>query len=183
MKLFIYVGFFLIFITNPSRAEPSASIEWLMGEPASLFDIGMMRMRIANKEKWTPKLMEEIQGEKLKLGDSGLGSVLYNWDENKITIRVLLRGEPTENMCKSVLNKYKKIISPFPEGSEYSYAFITHYFQHISYTKQSRPKDLGRNISKLLLFTVGISEKVGGKGIYCSSPLGSYVPSIQKFGF
>ncbi len=183
MRLIPCIGLLLLCVTTDIRAEPSASIKWLMNEPASMFDLGMLRMRSSNKDFWTPELMEELHGEKLTLGDLGVGSVVYSWDENTISITAPLIGEATENKCKGALSKYKQIISPWFDESVLFGGFTATAFEHINYANKSRPKDLNENLGKLLVLTVGISERLGGKSIYCSSRLGSDVPSFVKFGF
>jgi len=178
---------FIIAVSAISNTEaaPSTSVKWLMNEPASLFDIGMVRMRIDNRERWTPELMKELNGKNLKLDNFGVGSVVYNWDENIITIGVGLIGNPTEDLCKDALGKYKKVISPVSKDSNLRYVFMSNDFEHINYTSKSRPKNMDENISKLFVFTVGISDKPGfeGRTISCSSRFDSDTPTVKKFGF
>lgn len=181
-----------IFFVVSLNAEPTPSVKWLIDEPASLFDIGMMRMRNSNKTRWIPALMNKIKGLKLKLSDPGsvlgVGSVVYDFDENIITITVSLIGNPTEQMCANILKKYKDIIAPPMSFGSYPRLTIalTSCFGHVNYSVARRPEDLDDNILKIIKVTVGISEKQGwaeGKTIYCSSGLFDDTPSFTKFGF
>ena len=49
-KSFGLLIFILSMTASPVRAEPSPAVQWLMNEPASLFDIGMIRLEKKIKE-------------------------------------------------------------------------------------------------------------------------------------
>ena len=166
------------------QAEPSTSVKWLMNEPASLFDIGTIQMRMKNQNQWTPKLIEKITTYKLKPKNVGFGSVVYSFDKNTITVGAYFIGEPNKKTCSAVLQEYKKII--IPSGSEkMRYKFASNTFSHINYINGGKSENLSEEISKLFVYTIGISkqEKIGGKSIFCISNINSDTPIFQKFSF
>ena len=176
-------------------AEPTPSVSWLMNEPASLFDIGMMRMRQNNHKWWIPELMEEIAGSGLKLWKVQLESVEYSWDDNEITISVYLLGPPKENICSQVLAKYKnkviaqtgKTFGTTPEKlrkmlREWAVKEVTSHFHHVNYTTKRRPKDLDENLLKIIVFVVVLSEaeNFGGDTLLCKNKLFEDTPTYVK---
>lgn len=189
IRLLIFVGYFLVLISNESRAEPPESFKYLINEPASLFDIGMMRMHISNKEEWIPRLIENIQGENLTQGDLSL-PVYYNGGDNKIRITAGFYGDPTEKKCERVLNEYKNIIVPFgrklvsgvPE-TRYIQLVRGFYSADRDHSSQVLPKDFGIDLGKSVLVSVlifGETPSVSpGKVINCSSGFESDVTSFR----
>lgn len=172
-----------------ASAEPTPAVRWLMNEPASLFDIGMMRLREVNKLSWTPAFLAEITKRNLNLTHyerSWLGGAVYSWDDNIISIDVSLLGAPTEVLCSTALGIYKDVISPNRESSrELAVLFLTHFFDHINYNSARRPKDLHENLANVLIFSVGISDSrdpITNSTIFCTSKLFDSVPTFKKYG-
>jgi hypothetical protein len=181
MRLLIFVGCFFVLMSTQSKAEPPESIKWLMNEPATLFDIGIMKMRIQNKEEWIPKLMEKIQDENLKQDKIAPTLVHYHWGLNKIRIAAIFRGDPTEERCERVLNQYKNIISPYSEVPEFKYSFILFNFGSAS-NRQSGPEGFERNVGKSVSVNVVIFADISNsprKSISCSSGFESDVTSFR----
>jgi len=187
----IFVGYFLVLISDdevPKMPEPPESFKSLINEPASLFDIGMMRMHISNKEEWIPRLIENIQGENLTQGDLSF-PVYYNGGDNKIRITADFYGDPTEKKCERVLNEYKNIIVPFgrklvsgvPE-TRYIQLVRGFYSADRDHSSQVLPKDFGIDLGKSVLVSVvifGETPSVSpGKVINCSSGFESDVISF-----
>jgi hypothetical protein len=185
----------LVVILAPGlvAAEPTPGVRWLMNEPASLFDIGMMRLRDSNKSWWTPAALEEISKRNLPLTHNdrgGVGAAVYSWNENAISLDLSLLGAPTEPLCSTALDIYKNVISPTrstasPASRELTIRFLTGVFDHVNHTGANRPKDLDANLINLIVFTVGISDSrdsVTSNTIFCSSKLFDTVPTFQKYG-
>jgi len=151
-------------------AESASSVRWLMEQPTSLFDLGMLRLRQQNKEKWTSALDAKTKSIGVLLDDLGASSVSYDQDSNIITITASFTAPFFERVddkfCTSMLNEYKKIISPYSKD-------LPKEFDHVGYVDRSRPKDLNENISRMLMLTIRISEPrvLGGKSRSCSSKM------------
>jgi hypothetical protein len=168
----------LIFDISPCAAEPAASVRWLMDQPTSLFDLGMLRLRQRNKEEWTPELNMKSKNKGVLPEDVGVNGAVYDADRNIITILAAFIAPYIEGVdekfCASILVEYKNIIArnkkDIPAG-----------FDHIGYPDRARPKDLDENINKLLVFTVRISQPkvLGGKTMLCSTGMDWEKPTFQ----
>ena len=178
----IFVGYFLVLISDdevPKMPEPPESFKSLINEPASLFDIGIMRMHISNQEEWIPTLIENIQGENLTQ-DAVLIPVFYSGGDNKIRITASFYGDPTMKKCERVLNEYKNIIVPFGRqlvyevpGARYIQLVGEFYSADKDHPSQVLPKDFGIDLGKSIVVSVIIFEETPppspGKVIHCSS--------------
>jgi hypothetical protein len=173
------LAFYSFFDAPPCSADPASSTRWLMDQPASLFDLGILRLRQRNKEEWTPELDMKSKDKGILLDNLGINNVVYNSDNNTIAIMaafiVPYVEKVNEKLCASILGEYKNIISRsrnnLPTG-----------FDHIGYSDRARPKDLNDNINKILVFTIRISEPrvLGGKTISCSIGMDEESPHFQK---
>lgn len=174
-------------VISSALGEPTPSMRWLMNEPASLFDIGMMRLREFNRIVWTPELAERVSRRGLKLTpreQRSLGNAVYNFDENTISLSAVFGGVPTEAVCSEVLEMYKDTIV-LKSDPKFATLDLASFFGHINYTTARRPKDLDEQLVKLFVFTVGITDgnRPGeGNTVFCSSRLSERTPSFTKFG-
>ncbi len=173
-------------------AEPTPSVRWLMNEPASLFDIGMMQLRDANKFWWTPAAMEELSKRNLNLilnDRGGVGSAVYSWGENLITLDLPLLGAPTEALCSTALEIYKNVVSPHradatASSRQMAMLLLAHFFDHVNYSSTRAPKDLHENLTNVIIFSVGVSESRDpvANTIFCKNKLFDSVPTFTKYG-
>ena len=68
-----------------ARAEPGPVGRWLMNEPASLFDLGMIRLNMEAKTWERPHDTFNIE-MKEAYGGIPLYFAKYDWDENRIAV-------------------------------------------------------------------------------------------------
>ena len=163
---------FILFITiGICKAEPVPSVNYLMNEPASMFDIGLMRLKTAFNNH---------------VGDWKIGGIepklyaYYDWNKNRIFINVsygFYNETPkylttqVENMIllfKKTLFGLDDIGMPDPQvGSSTLYR----YFDHDSYQSQNRPKNLGIELDSIT--EIGVAVWISGKDKppICESPL------------
>ncbi len=173
------LAFCSFFGAPPCSADPASSARWLMDKPASLFDLGMLRLRQRNKEEWTAELNMKTKSKGVLPEDVGVNGVVYDLDRNIITILAAFSAPyieaVDEKFCTSILVEYKNIIARYKKD-------ITAGFDHIGYSDHSRPKDLDENISKILVFTVRLSQPrvLGGKIMSCSTGMDWEKPTFQK---
>lgn len=171
--------FFSCFDASPCSADPASSARWLMDQPASLFDLGILRFRQRNKEEWTRELDLKSKDKGVLLDDLGINNVVYNSDNNTISIMAAFIVPYVENvdekLCASILGEYKNIISRSRHD-------LPTAFDHIGYSDRARPKELNDNINKLLALTVRISEPkvLGLKAITCFIGLDEEQPHFRK---
>lgn len=188
------LAWLLLVVLGPAlvAAEPTPSVRWLMNEPASLFDIGMMRLGDANKFWWTPVALEEPSKRHLNLvlnDRGGVGSAVYTWDENLITLDLPLLGTPSEALCSTALDIYKNVVSPHhadasASSRQMAMLLLTHFFDHVNYSSTRAPKDLHENLTNVIIFSVGISESRDpvANTIFCKNKLFDSVPTFTKYG-
>ena len=146
----------LIVIPLMAHAEPTKTINWLMNEPISLFDWGIYK---------TDKKLAE-----LKIASSAFtaeffaGSAAYDWDANRIRLRVLLYGKGTEAECLANLKVAKAGFLSFTwtEKSQLRAAAIVFQdlFSHEGgYKSKGTPVDIGDEIAKIATIEVDIFVK------------------------
>lgn len=194
----------LMLATAAVQGEPSPTVHRLMDEPASMFDIGMLRLRQENSELWVPRL--KARSAELSLLRKGevfaSESVVYNLKENRISIDVVLSGVPDEALCAKLLREYKDVISPLRIRSpDFAAVLFAGSFDHVNYSISGAPAKWHREIVDIVRVTVGIEEKLtppepgasaeykalrelaGGRVLFCSGPLTSDEVSYTKHGF
>lgn len=77
------------------RAEPGPVGQWLMGEPASLFDIGMITLSTQMLFWSRPDTAYNIKLEEA-YGRTAVYTVNYHWDENRIVVEGWLGKKSNE---------------------------------------------------------------------------------------
>ena len=91
---------FCIALGAPAHSDPDPTANWLMREPATLFDIGILRLELEAQrlqDKWSDKISVHID---------------YSWEENRITIRGSSDGlsghqeQTIENTAKSLCSLF-----------------------------------------------------------------------------
>jgi len=104
---------------HPAAAEPSPTVSYLMNEPASLFDVGLIRMndslrrfnRMHPIDLSEKPMMGLLRGETdLDIENIGFGTLYakYSWDENRINIYALVfaigeEDEANRHVCADLI--------------------------------------------------------------------------------
>lgn len=204
MKLRV-IAMFLALYAPFTIAEPTSTIRWLMNEPASLFDLGMLRLREMNRVLWIPKLLPLLDEGNLKIDRVGLGGVVYSWEKNRINISVSTNGKIDENTCRALLREYKNIIAnqyyslktdqklrkKMVKSSE---SMLASTFDHVNHSSKSGPKRWREKVADIMTITVGIKEMIDvsneasqlaklfdSKSIFCTTPLKQDDITISKY--
>jgi hypothetical protein len=153
-------------------ASPSAAVNALMDEPASLFDIGILRLREQSVQRWEPKIIPFLPRYNLEMQRLGQGSVVYNIDSNLITISLVLYGNPEEAACKEILTQYRNIIANQYDDLEaidkdtwnrmrgFSKTLFVSNFDYVNYSTGILSENWKEELVKIVLITVGIGEKI-----------------------
>ena len=172
---------------SPADAEPSSPINWLMNQPVSLFDLGILRLRLDMEYRYMPELRGKIKHLNLRAPKSeGNSSAVYNFDDNTITLSASLIGEPTERTCSAVLDMLRDIFHYKAEPTDLGLSLIAVPFHRINYSEHGRPEKVDAEIANMIRLTVGISsrEVLGeGRSLSCTRGLWEAAPSYKKFGF
>lgn len=184
MHKFSSLLLFSSILVNSLSADPSNSVRTLMNEPATMFDIGMMRIRSDNHNTWIPKLLVKVKDMPIKLDPNGGNSAVYSFEKNKINISATFIGKPSEETCKNVLKIYKEIIVPSPIIDQKDRnRFLAVQFDHINFSKTAKTDAYYEDMASLYEFTIGIHDGdiYFGKSIFCSSFAWDVSPQITKY--
>jgi len=147
-----------------------------MNEQASLFDIGMLKTRITNKETWTPNLLKTTDSMQLILNKNITdGTVVYHLSDDTITIGVHLLGNPSRELCQDTLRKYKEIIIDKKLSAPYRYTILAKPFLHDGYSMSSQPNNINEELSKRFIFFVSIAKlfRFNSARVTCSTTIDS----------
>ena len=134
---------------NAIRADPGPVVNWLMDEPASLFDVGMLRLDLL-VEGWENHT--EFLEIKQRFGSSSWTNSWYNFEENRIYVTIsVFDGIDVDNagrkaVCRELIDFMSrqagvdlttgKLIWDKMESSSFADSF-----EHRDYTKTSAPSD------------------------------------------
>ena len=150
-----------------AQAEPTRVTRWLMNEPMSMFDWGIYS---------TEKKMAE-----LKITDSIFtvkyftSSALYDWDADRIRLRITFTGKGTDAECTENLKRAKGAFLNFnwneKEQPRVAREVLASLFSHQGgYKSKDLPNDIGEQLANTATFEATVY--VQGEG-------GSYIPKAK----
>ena len=122
---------FLVFVPGHAISAPDAFIKSLMNEPASLFDLGMDRLKKFTTSTLRKRLTSTI-GKKVSVVPE------YNVDKNLIVLRVFLYGGDAQTViiskqkCSSIVLTIRNLLT----------VKIADFFSHNGYQGTGRSKSL-----------------------------------------
>ena len=178
MKRLLLLTMALIVLALPVRAEPGPIGNWLMNEPVTLFDWGMMRAENAADraaefaqewridenwavdETWVP---DRIQWD---------GRVSYSWDNNEIEILVSLLGsgvsrEEPHRSCNHARRMFLAILSGYYDMTNEEsvrdalHAAINRWFSHSGFARLSRDEQLAEKLARIIFVSVRMWAPTG----------------------
>lgn len=157
MLRFLFFLLSIAFCVN-SYSEPTPLVRMLMDTPASMFDLGMLRV-----QKYLDS-RQEFKGY----------YVSFEWDKNRFLIHTTLTDDNlcrTENDCKNFLRKrierdFKSFC--FPADKECRIWSIVSEFSHIGYTTKNFYEDKSDNdavkeLRHIFLLRIDIIKEFAGK--------------------
>ena len=121
----------LLLLPFLATADPGNATRWLMNEPASLMDIGLLRAQIRLDAE--DLLMNSIdyyeENEDIAI-DSSIG---YDFERDTIFVSIYLRNaKRPKGLCKILLKHYVNTVS----------IGLKYWFPHAEYSTEETPKDL-----------------------------------------
>ncbi|MEW6671311.1 MAG: hypothetical protein AB1427_06380 [Thermodesulfobacteriota bacterium] len=151
MKILILIVSLLAAGATPSLAEPDEGASFLINDSVSMLDFGIY------------KLENEIRAIRndltIRFEPPYSAFVDYDWDKNKIMI-VLSYGDPGDPPVKEIKSEITTVVAalkkkfgvtpagdPFEKGG---FSSIGDYFSHRGYTRKNTPRNLRRDIDKLV---------------------------------
>ena len=156
LSVMIGSGLVLVF-ANPSRAEPDPIGRWLMSEPLTLWDIGLIRM-----EEKARTAAERVGKDVTKRGSAGVG---YNWDNNEIDINVYMmgfNGDVTHESCNKIRRDFIRLLIGISIKSEEKRVAawlplqISSWFSHFGFKDPGRDKKLGEKMARTIFVNMNL---------------------------
>ena len=148
-------------------AEPGKVVNWLMNEPLTLWDMGMIRIEQA-AEKASAQMNLEYEDV----------AVHYLWDKNEIIVSFFGRfaeGHATHDKCnevrRSIIGDMTKLNIKFISRLSDSMlqrlltGSVNEWFSHKHFRTEGRDKKLGEKMSNKIYIEVMLLSAPGPKGI------------------
>ena len=145
--------------TNTARAEPGSVVDWLMNEPASLFDVGMLRLQRATK-RWINESVSEGPGFGEPYLAGAYFSAIYDWDENRIYVSGFIQEEFADttrqkSACKATI-RYMSAKAGIDSTTGRAFVpldstLLSGHFNHFYYDTASQPKDYRSRLDQVFV--------------------------------
>lgn len=129
----------LMFVGGSAHAGPDATTNWLMDEPASMLDLGLLRLN-------------------MQLQQAKLGSASFNWDTNRVQIYTFqyfneVQSDETdpEALCRKWVMDVRAegFISEETGKALYDYSSYSAHFTHAGFKRKSTPDKLEQSVDSL----------------------------------
>jgi hypothetical protein len=150
-------------------AEPDSTVRYLMNEPASMFDLGMLKLK-RDLDDWLKDPHVNV-------------FVSYDWNTNRIEIKVSDTKDVykikkyARNWCDETICEIKRLLDVncstgkplLPKMGSLLYD----YFTHAGYVNKGGPKDPGGKLDNIVNITVGTywGDGKDRKPLRCGVPL------------
>ncbi len=165
MKRLLLVAI-LFATTTTGHTEPTPAVRHLMNEPATLFDLGMLRLQ----QKFRKIALDDF--------DLVFAVVSYDWDTNRIKITAFASTEKIKTVegrkqgCRKVLKEIKQDLgidleTGRPKGPN---SFVSNLFSHVDYSRRGWPSDLVDELDNMVELTARVFGQTG-TGALCRSTL------------
>lgn len=160
-------------IAGSAKAEPGPVVNWLINEPASVFDVGMLRMQQLVRALEPPKELDEL-----------FTLVAYDWEENRIYIRGSIAKHNSINLldpkqqvralCGAFFDEIRKqaIVNPVTGQAIFDHSSYSAQFAHIGYSSNSAPKNYRVKLDRIIV--IEFKYPLGLEGVrpsVCTGPL------------
>lgn len=141
-------------LSDSSIAEPSNSVRYLMNDPLTMFDWGIIQIQHKlDKIDYFP--FESTSGAHLKAN--------YDWDQNRLIIRASFypdHAEVQKHGLKAICEGIHRAVTHEFKGQlhkdQRAIEGIASYFTHAEFTKKSEPPNLQDDIEAITRFKTTI---------------------------
>ena len=127
----------ILLLPSLVSSDPGPATRYLMNEPASIFDLGMLRAErdLINTQSNMSKLIDQRYGREVYY-EIGLR---YEFD-NDLLVFVLNLAQSGDDkaVCSVVLDAYTERVD----------TFLSKWFSHVDYQSTDQPDDLMKNLRK-----------------------------------
>ena len=122
---------------NATRAEPGPVVNWLMDEPASLFDIGILRTEIT---------LASINSNTF---------IRYDWDKNRIYLHTnfvtAIQETDGKQFCKLLIDRIRTFGGVSGGGTlPHAFSNFARNFAHHDYRSAKTPDDYLRKLDQII---------------------------------
>ena len=154
-------------------ADLPTTFEWLTKEPATLFDLGLLRLRLEMDRvaRWLAE-SGSVSGEPWS-------GAYYDWRNRRVIAYVTIRersADPTEAACRETFARIRdRLVQGVPSGTRSAEMVLETLFSHPGTGNWGRPRHLGRDLVELVRFEVLLlpppPEHAGGPRVRCAGRL------------
>lgn len=174
-KLFAYI--FMFFTANATYAEPSRSVNFLMGDPLTLWDFGMYR------------LSENLNDLTLfPSRNKFFATASYTPDTNRIVIYGIppmdYKSKPmgqiksattseAKDLCKGMIDTIRGRLGVNPDTGKSSIienSSVCGYFSHENFKRTNEPKNICGELDSMTIVQAHTETK-SGYVVHCNGPL------------
>ena len=158
-RIVVFTRAVLLLFPLLAVAEPTPAIEYLMREPVTLFDLGMLKLDQALVD----------------LNVQGVGRmstiIAYDWDKNRIKIgaaTLFNKGRTTQAAkkgCTEALEKVKSRLGINPSTGKPllpNLLLVSDFFSHSGFGKRGEPKNLARELHSIVELTAVVGAEAKG---------------------
>ncbi len=151
----------LFCLMTPARAEPGPVGKWLMNEPLTLWDHGMMSM-----DRDAEQAAEDIK----KNDGRWIAWARYDWDNNEIEVTLDvagLDGTATHDTCNDTRRAFlAKLLGAYDLYSEEKAGELAHkaigwWFAHWGFQSNSRDEELEEKLARIVFVVVRLQALDG----------------------
>ena len=148
-------------LATQSHAESEPVSQWLMDQPVSRWDMGMMRA-----DQSVQRVVDRMKGE---IYSDSFGHVVYREDGNEIDIWVHTAGfwgNPTHETCNEFRNMFLSFLGFYNLGEteerkrEYLYQTIDSWFFPMGYQKAKRDDDFPEKLAQMIFVTMRVEQSM-----------------------
>lgn len=142
-------------LSSPAKTEPvEKTLRWLMSEPVTLMDLGMLRLREDLREASTALVDMGYTNDEPRVG------TYYEWREDTIYAYVAVRepfGRPTEQTCLEIFERVIGRLSAKLPGRERAAGwYLESLFLHEGAGNYGRPSRMQESLLEAVRFEVSL---------------------------
>lgn len=180
----------LISLVMPAHAEPGPISQWLMNEPLTLWDHGMMKAE--NEADEAAKRVSNILDVQATEAWAA-----YSWDDDEITIGMTVRNFP-EELSHANCNKVRRFfiaeligLGPSWESAtelqtsiSYMHYKIGDWFSHMGFQRGDRDEELSEKLARAVFVRASLisgNNLLEGEGLYCRARIVKHDAPSQPF--
>ena len=145
---------------NATRADPGPVVSWLINEPASLLDLGLLRLNLYLEKEGV--FVQDPEGVTTSAYvdyflEANRIKIIVNYFEQSIKKTVELR-----EICKRVITRLRRFGYIDPDSGNYggqnTHSKYAEYFSHICYEIKDAPENYRSRLDKLIVLHVNVNS-------------------------